>query len=202
MRQKLFTIPCIFLLAITLMLGSCAKDGPAGAQGPAGPAGPQGPAGAAGTNGAPGTPGAPGAPGSANVIYSAWLNVTFAPASADSSVWFGVINAPRLVDSILNRGIMKVYLNAGSDSTGDQFIIPLPNYDPFVAQAIINPYFELQRITLVATDNVSSFKIRNYNYFQYRYVLVPGGVLTAGRLANTIDWNNYKQVKEYLGLKD
>jgi len=198
MKLKLFTLPCIFLLAITLMLASCAKEGPAGAQGPAGPAGPQGPAGPAGSNGAPG---APGAPGSANVIYSAWLNVTFRPASADSSVWVAEIAAPRLVDSILNKGVMKVYVNAGSDSAASQFIVTLPTYDPFVLGAIVTPYFSPQKITLVATDDMSSFKIRNYNYLQYRYVLVPGGTST-GRLANPIDWNDYKQVKEYLGLRD
>ncbi len=198
MKLRLFTLPCIFLLAITLMLASCAKDGPAGAQGPAGPAGPQGPAGAPGS---PGAPGAPGAPGSANVIYSAWLNVTFRPATPDSSVWEAEIAAPRLVDSILNRGVMKVYWNAGSDSTGSQYIIPLPIYEGFYTGYLINPYFYQQKIDLLANDNVSSFKRGNYNYFQYRYVLVPGGTST-GRLANPIDWNDYKQVKEYLGLRD
>lgn len=201
MKLKVFTIPCIFLLAITLMFTSCAKDGPAGAQGPAGPAGPQGPAGSSGTNGTTGAPGAPGAPGSANVIYSNWLNVTFRPANADSSVWVAEIAAPRLVDSILNKGVMKVYVNAGSDSAASQFVVTLPTYDPYVLGAIISPYFSFQKITLVASDDMSSFKIRNYNYLQYRYVLVPGGTST-GRIANPIDWNDYKQVKEFLGLRD
>ena len=35
---------------------------------------------------------------------------------------------------------------------------------------------------------------------QYRYILIPGGV-TTGRM-RVVDWNDYKQVKAYLGLKD
>ena len=159
MKPKLLNISSTLILAIMLVFTSCSKDGPAGPAGAAGPAGPQGPAGAAG---APGTPGTPGAPGAANVIYSAWLNVTFSPNS-DNSLWVGTVSAPRLVDSILNRGEIKVYLNAGSDSVGGQFVVPLPIYDPFLVGAIVNPYFQRQTITVAASDDVGSFKIRNYN---------------------------------------
>jgi hypothetical protein len=203
MKQKFLTIPCILLLAVTFLVVSCTKEGPAGATGPAGSAGPQGPAGAAGAAGAPG---APGAPGTANVIYSPWLNVTFEPANADSSAWAGEIAAPKLVDSILNRGIVKVYLNLGSDSTNDQAVVPLPVFDIllFGGLVTVNPYFGLQSISLLSNFDLSSQKIGNYNYFQYRYVLVPGGT-PAGRMANggrLVDWNNYKDVQRYLGLKD
>jgi hypothetical protein len=32
-------------------------------------------------------------------------------------------------------------------------------------------------------------------------ILIPGGT-SGGRMANTINWNNYKEVQAYLGLKD
>ncbi|MDQ6814441.1 MAG: collagen-like protein [Bacteroidota bacterium] len=196
MKQKLFSINCTLILAISILFASCAKDGPAGATGPAGPAGPAGPTGAAGV---PGTPGAPGATGTANVIYSAWLNVTF--TGADTTGWFAQIPAPQLVDSIINKGDIKVYVNLGSDSANNQLVAPLPITDFLVTGATVNPYFQIQKINLVSDGNMSSRTIRTYHYLQYRYILVPGGK-AGGRYANGIDWNDYAQVKKYLRLND
>lgn len=196
-KHKLFTIPGTLLLALSIFLAACTKEGPAG------PAGPQGPTGAAGANGAagPAGPAGPaGAPGTANVIYSAWLDVTYTP-NADSSVWIAQIAAPQMVDSILNKGEVKVYLNAGKDSTTKNFVVPLPIYDPFAVRALINVYFSTQKITLAATDNVGTFTRGGAKYYQYRYILIPGGK-AAGRYANGIDWNDYNQVKKYLRLID
>lgn len=199
MKQKLFTIPSILLLAITILFASCSKEGPAGATGPAGPAGPQGPTGAAG---ATGLPGAPGAPGTANVIYSDWLNVTF--SGSDSTGWGADIPAPKLVDSILNRGEVKIYWNVGSDSTNDQLIVPLPVIDFFLTGGngfvTVNSYFSNQTISLLSNLDLSSFTLRTFHYSQFRYILIPGG--KAARLASGIDWNDYKQVKKYLKLND
>lgn len=198
MKQKFRSAPCIFLLAITLIFASCSKEGPAGATGPAGPQGPQGASGAAGSNGATG---AAGATGTANVVYSDWLNVKYDPANVDSTTWIAEITAPRLVDSILNKGAIKVYFNAGSDSTNGQVVMTLPIYEPFLLGVIINPYFTNQTITLISTGNVSSFTLRGFRHFQYRYVIIPGGI-KSGRGIKTINWDDYKQVKAHLGLKD
>jgi hypothetical protein len=197
MRHKLSAFYCTLFLAIAISFASCSKEGPAGATGPAGPAGPAGPPGAAGV---PGTPGAPGAPGTANVIYSDWLNVTF--TGSDSTGWEATIPAPKLVDSILNRGEIKVYWNAGSDSTNSQFILPLPVFDLFLFGDLVtmNPYFSNQSIGLISNYNLSSRKVRNYNTLQYRYILIPGG--KAAREASGVDWRDYNQVKKYLRLKD
>ena len=202
MRLKFLAIPGILFLAITVIVAGCGKDGATGPAGPAGPAGPQGTPGAAGSAGANG---AQGAPGTANVIYSPWLSVTFAPASADSSVWATDINAPKLVDSILNKGEIKVYWNLGSDSATAQFITPLPVIDLFLFGGLIsvNSYFSPQTISILANADLSSFTDNGNHYFQFRYVLIPGG--TAGRSTaggKKIDWNNYNEVKAYLGLKD
>jgi len=187
------------LFAITILIASC-KKGDTGPAGAAGPAGPQGPAGANGANGAAG---AQGAPGTANVIYSNWLDVTFDPAAPDSSVWAAEITAPKLVDSIINRGEIKVYWNIGSDSTNAQFVTSLPVIDLFLFGGLIsvNPYYSPGSILLVSNADISSFVDNGNNYFQFRYVLIPGGV-NAGRGTKTIDWNNYNEVKAYLGWKD
>ncbi|HSU50498.1 MAG TPA: hypothetical protein VLJ41_07905 [Segetibacter sp.] len=197
MKLKLFAFYSAFFLATTILLVSCSKEGPAGATGPAGPAGPAGPP---GTAGVPGTTGAPGAAGTANVIYSAWLNVTF--TGSDSTDWEAEIPAPKLVDSILNRGEIKVYCNLGSDSTNAQFVVPLPMFDILLFGGLVtmNPYFSNQSILLLSNFNLSSQKIRNYNTLQYRYILIPGG--RAARVAAGIDWNKYEEVKKYLRLPD
>ena len=73
MRLKFLSITSVLFLAITIIIASCSKDGPAG---PAGTAGPQG---SPGANGAAGPAGPAGTAGTANVIYSAWLTVLFKP---------------------------------------------------------------------------------------------------------------------------
>ena len=123
----------------------------------------------------------------------------------DSSIWAAEINAPKLVDSIINKGEIKVYWNIGSDSTNSQFVTPLPVIDLFLFGGLIsvNPYFSPQTITMLTNVDISSFVDNGNNYSQFRYILIPGG--TAGRAApggKTINWNNYNEVKAYLGLKD
>jgi len=202
MKQKSYLF--LSLIVMTLFF-SCQK----GDTGPAGPAGPTGAAGANGANGAAGAAGAQGPKGdtgTANVVYSDWLDVTFEPADADTTAWIAEIDAPKLVDSILDKGAIKVYFNAGSDSTDSQVVMALPIYEPFLLGAIINPYFTKQTITLISTGDVSSFIDNGNHYFQFRYILIPGGVhagrATNGNAIKTINWNDYKQVKEYLHLKD
>ena len=197
MKLKIFAIPYCLVIAALLIFSSC-KKGDTGPAGPAGPAGAQGPAGAAGL------PGAAGPAGTANVIYSEWLDVTF--DGSDTTGWAAEIDAPKLVDSILNKGEIKVFWNIGSDSTGSQFITPLPITDFFLSSTdivTVSTFFSPQSILILSNLDLSSFVDNGNNYFQFRYVLIPGG--TAGRTApggKTIDWNNYKEVQAYLGLKD
>src|ERR1019366_3986196 len=194
MKQKNLAFPCILLVAVTMTIASCSK-------GPAGPAGATGTPGATGSNG---TPGAAGATGAANVIYSPWLNVKF--QGTDTTGWFAQITATKLVDSIINKGDVKVYLNVGSDSTNSQLIFPLPITDILITGAIINPFYQSQIINIVSTADVSSDSLRGYHYFQYRYILIPGGTtalpVSVNGTKKSINWNNYNEVKAYLGLKD
>src|SRR6266566_2913456 len=70
MRRILHSKIFLLLVAITLLFTSCKKGDPgaAGAPGATGQTGPTGPTGVQGPKGDTGT---------ANVIYSAWLNVTY-----------------------------------------------------------------------------------------------------------------------------
>lgn len=204
MKQKILSIPCILLLAITVIIVSCKK----GDTGPAGAAGAQGPAGSTGSTGAT------GATGTANVIYSPWLNVTFQQFFDTNMI--AKIPAPKLADSILNKGEIKVYFNAGSDAAGGQLVLPLPVHEPFLfsdsasgqsVTLIINPYFAVDTISIVSNYDVSSFVDGNRNNnWQFRYILIPGGTtalpVSINGTKKSINWNNYNEVKAYLGLKD
>lgn len=186
-----FSTPFYLLLALPLFFASCAKEGPAG---PAGPQGPAGPTGAAGAAGAAGTK---GDPGTANVIYSHWLDVTYS-LTADSSALIAEIPAPELVDSILNSGTMKVYFNLNNVDTS--YVVSLPYTTLNGIQ--ITPYFSNGLITLEANANAGTYTENGKKYFQYRYVLIPGSTAAGRRPNGGIDWNNYAEVKKYLGLKD
>ncbi|MBO9681266.1 MAG: hypothetical protein J7502_01115 [Flavisolibacter sp.] len=197
MRKTFRLLPFILSIALITTIVSCSKEGPAGPAGAAGPAGPQGPSGPAGPAGPAGT---------ANVIYSDWLDVAFTPlkdtqtnGTIDTVAWTGRINAAKLDLNILNKGEIKVYLNAGNSTS--PFVAPLPLTDLVYNYLFIrsmNPYFSVGRIDLLSTDDGSTETFQGAKYYQYRYILIPGG--TTARSA--INWNDYKQVQKYLGLKD
>lgn len=197
MNFRLFTLPSIFLLALTLFFAACTKEGPAGpagATGAAGPAGPTGPTGPQGPKGDTGT---------ANVIYSGWLDVAFKPDTVqngnviDTVGYTAVINAPKLTNTILSNGEIKVYLNAGTAAS--PAVVPLP-LDFFLFGMVLSPVYQVGRITLIGSDDASTFTTGGQKAWQYRYVLIPGGT-PSGRHA-TVNWNNYNEVKAYLGLTD
>ncbi len=192
MKKSFLTMSCYLVMTATMLLTACEKEGSEGPAGPAGPAGNPGPAGPA---------------GAANVIYSEWLNVAYnaitSPAG-DTLRFVANIPAAKLVDSILSKGEIKVYFNFETPSNKD--VVPLPYFDPiyFDPAAVINPDYVPGKIILSSNYNMGTFDENGEKRFQYRYILIPGGT-TAGRPAQdgkAIDWNNYKEVQAYLGLKD
>jgi hypothetical protein len=192
MKQKLLNLTGILFLSVILITASCTKEGPAGATGPAGP---QGPAGTAGTPGAPGAPGAKGDTGVANVIYSDWIDsTTWRPDTVmtgsviDTLGFFANVNAPNLDLTILNTGEIKVYINLNDET--DPVVFPLPYNDGSI---FIDVIFFMNTIQISSNADLTGIP--------FRYILIPGGV-RAGRGVKTINWDDYKQVQQYLGLKD
>jgi len=186
------------LVVITFIFTQCQK-------GDTGPAGPAGPAGAAGAAGPAGATGPKGDTGTANVIYSPWLDVTYAPDTVhvgsvvDTVWWLANITAPKLTQTILDRGEIKVYMNWGTQANPD--VAPLPLIDVFFYGLTINPEFLLQRIDLYSNFNASTqAPPGGQKFLQYRYILIPGSV-PSGRIRH-VDWNNYNEVKAFLGLTD
>ncbi|MBW8686186.1 hypothetical protein [Chitinophaga rhizophila] len=198
MKRMSFNIIGCLMLALTLLTVSCGKDGDTGPQGEQGPAGPQGPGGPAGPAGPQGPE------GSANVIYSEWLDVVYeadtnhlSGGGIDTVGYFAVIEVPKLDLNMLTNGEIKVYLNGFS--AADPTVIPLPYFNVYTGLSI-NPSFYLNTIEMYSNGDISTVVDNaGTKYQQYRYVLIPGG--EEARKAK-IDWNNYEQVKTYLGLKD
>jgi len=173
-------------VTLTVLLLSCSK-GEDGAQGPAGPAG---------AAGAAGAPGAPGPAGTANVIYSPWIDTLhFLPIKdtngtiVDTIGYFADITAPRVDIDMLDKGQIKVYMNLGT--AADPVVFPIPFNNGVV---FIDAIFFLGTIELNSNADLTALQL------PFRYILIPGG--TPARSANSIDWNDYKQVQKYLGLKD
>ncbi len=199
MRRTFLTAPSALLLAVILFFSYCGKDGDTGPAGPAGPAGPGGPA------GGPGAPGPKGDTGTANVIYSEWLNVEYEADTImdvtrtiiDTIGFEGFIDAAKLTNDILNRGEIKVYLNVNTGA--DPVVFPIPYYDVYT-NLNINTLFFLQTIRLYSNGNASTFSAGGETFQQYRYILIPGSV--PGQKAPKVNWNNYNEVKEYLGLSN
>lgn len=185
MRKTLRLLPHILSIALVVGIVSCSKDGPAGPAGATGPAGPQGPSGSQGPAGAPGT---------ANVIYSDWIDTAVWNADTvhngttiDTLGYFADLDVPALDTNILNRGEIKVYVNVSNDPTFP-IVFPLPFNN---GSLFIDPVFAPNIIELSSNGNLTNLP--------FRYILIPGG--THARTAK-INWNNYNEVKAYLGLKD
>ncbi len=193
MKPKLYSCLAIVLFAAIFVI-SCKK-------GDTGPAGPAGPAGAAGAAGAAGSAGPKGDTGTANVIYSAWLNVPFTivtddtthPGTIDTLGWQAVISAPKLTNTILSQGTVKVYFNFGTAAAPD--IIELPFTDPFSYGINVTTEFVQGQIFLFSLlGDLSTQTTSSGNVGQFRYVLIPGAVPAS------INVKDYNSVKNYFKL--
>jgi hypothetical protein len=195
MKQVTRFMPYALITAVVLFFAACSKDG---SQGPAGPAGPAGPG---GIPGATGPKGDSGASGSANVIYSAWQDVAFAPADTifnqngtiNTIIYGATLNAVKLTAPLLASASINVYINLGTPAT--PFVQALPYVDEYGYLVRFVAY--AGKIDLLGNARISTTTDKRY---QYRYVIIPGGV--SARAADGINWNDYSQVKKYLNLKD
>ncbi len=142
MKSKLILL---VVFGISIFGNSCKKGdtGPAGLTGPAGPT---------------------GATGSANVIYSAWTNLTF---TGSGTFWSAQITAPGVTQDIMDKGVVKTYFKFGTS-------VYEGNYSNLTlgSNTTLYQYLTLGTINLRATFNAS---------YPWRYVIIPGGV-AGGRL--------------------
>lgn len=189
--SSLVLLSGLFILIFTV---SCSKEGPvgpAGADGADGPAGPAGPAGPKGDS------------NSGDIIYSAWLDVSYKPdtihlsgGGIDTIGFYATIDVPKLTLELLSTAEVKVYLNA--KDPGDPTVYSLPYHGTSGLDIQVASY--KQMIELYSNGDVSTTTINGKKYQQYRYMIVPGNV--QARSAASVNWLDYITVKSYLGLND
>lgn len=175
------------VIAAILILGSaCKKDGPAGPQGAQGEQGAPGPQGQTGAQGPAGT---------AKVIYSDWISGSgFADSSFDGSNYkVCYVPAPEIVDSILQKGTVLMYLSFGQGN----FVLPYTSYAGANASVIsFIPAAGKIIITRFTLDNSRSVALATT--LKYRYVIIPGGVASLG----VINWKDYPTISKLYNFKD
>ena len=191
----------LLLLAIAFMVlvaSSCGKNGNPGPQGPIGPTGP---------TGATGTNGATGATGTTNVIYSNWTT----PSAYVKDTVFGTyhfyanITATKITQAILDNGTVLVYGKLDGYVTSiwpTNQVAQLPIEVTYMYGSVqnIDTWSALATLGNIQIDLASSANAYGSisNAHQFRYVIIPGGVLTLAH----INIKNYADVKQALHLPD
>ncbi|NIG56584.1 hypothetical protein F3J22_24105 [Chitinophaga sp. Cy-1792] len=120
--------------------------------------------------------------------------VTKSSGEFDTIGYYSVINVPKLTTALLSNADVKVYINTKTPDA--PVIAPLP----YVGLTGVNLSFVAYAgaIQLYSNGDISTYTNSGKKYYQYRYVLIPGGV----GARQSVDWNDYATVKAYLGLKD
>jgi len=107
--------------------------------------------------------------GKDSIYYSPWLTITMQPTDAGDTIYEENISAPALTSAVAADGAVVSYLGEpGFPSTGDttnETALDFGLYTSFVPGTI----------TLTSLGYLNDFT--NYG-FLYRYVIIPGNVLT------------------------
>jgi hypothetical protein len=189
--MRKFTLLSVLLIASSLIIINCTKEGP---EGPVGATGPQGPAGSNGATGQTGPTGPQGAPGvNANVIYSAWLTSPY--SSRDTSIdgtchRVRHLDAPSLTATILNQGVMVTYFRVGSIGP---YLLPYTS-DAGGATNQLEAIYATQKIFITrktfgscrysaADPGTAPVLVNLPQGLEYRYILIPG-IVGGGKMMN------------------
>lgn len=137
----------------------------------------------------------------ANVYYSSWktlLRNTWA-LSTDSSYIYNALEDARLDSSVLDKGVVHVYLNLGTSASPEIYALPFRSGDSYIDFALFKGAIGLYTNTLLG---VSEYLGAGQGL--YRYVIIPGGVKTGARTTgeSPVDFKDYNAVKAYYNIKD
>jgi hypothetical protein len=140
------------------------------------------------------------------LIYSGWTPFVTANWSANDNATYTrtySITAPDLKQIILDNGAVFVYIKS-SNPVILPSILPL-QYNFRVGGAQVLDYnLQLNKLVLTLHTPIT-YSIDPGTLdapYSYRYLIIPGSVLTSGRLANPVDYSDYNAVKEYYHLQD
>jgi hypothetical protein len=151
-----------------------------------------------------GDDGAKGDTGTANVMFSGWIDVQYEAATntaGDTVAFTAEIPASKITKAILDSGTVKVYINVSSAAAPSVIALPITDYYALTGVENINLYFTAGKINLYATGDASTFTDSGNKYWQYRYVVIPGGVrVPNGRSA--VNWNDWNAVKQLYNISE
>lgn len=204
-----FTSGFLGILFMASLVLACSKEGEIGPIGPQGPRGqqgqqgetgtqgPAGPEGGQGDQGPAGTKGDQGDPGTANVIYSEWFPSNFTDPTNSPTASFEII-APEITEEIRDTGVVLVY---GKRSI---HVYSLP--DTFTNE---HWYFQLNDQNLdhlliwVETTDGTNISTPFFNFGVFRYVIIPGGVPSAGKSTSDQDYTkmSYESIVERFNIQ-
>ncbi|WP_207513281.1 hypothetical protein [Longitalea luteola] len=139
-----------------------------------------------------GDTGPKGETGNANVQYSPWLDVSFEAVrntAGDTLYYETVVPAPKITDSVLAYGDVRIYVNNGTAAQPE--IIPLP------IGTILIPFISKGEIYMQGGD-FSTFTQGGQKYSQFRYVIIAGS--TPAR--RDVNLNDYNAVKAFYNIPD
>lgn len=162
------TVIKLLTLALIVALGACDKEGdpgPVGAQGPQGPEGPE------------------GKPGAANVIYSPWMDVDWNGIDEPTYKTMRMDEPQVTSDFLENGGTVLYYIR--QKTTDFEVVLALPYLSGSTYAYGVTQINEGQsRVGIIATTlDGSSLPPDFFSEFQFRYVLIPGGVIANGRVS-------------------
>lgn len=186
-----FKLLLITFLAIGLTSAAC--EGPTGSDGPQGPQGEQGPEGPQGPQGETGT---------ANVIYSDWMNIAWNLVDGPTRKHMYVEESRVVEEEFMATGTLLMYLKL--ETPEDIVIAALPftnrtdNLFYVIGKAASGEGLEGIIMVLVATDSSTPVQ-SDWNDYQVRYVMIPGGV--PAKMKDDF-LKDYEAVKEYYGIPD
>jgi len=196
MKKSIFTM--LFLGII--FLGCSPEDGEDGALGPQGIQGEQGPTGPQGEQGATGPQGERGETGTANVIYSDWIPSGFESPIADTHASFAIENVAELTDEVKSNGHIAIY---GRYTQAYTVIQPLPkSLFGLRMQHYDFQINDLNQNINIWVSSIDGSDIEIPIYDDYRYIIIPGGVPSAGK--STVDYTkmNYQEIVAHFNIPE
>lgn len=196
------------LMSATLILGvSCeGEEGPAGPEGPAGQQGAPGPAGLPGPQGEPGEDGT-GTGSVAEIYQFTGFNFT-----ADNEYFDGLSFEANNIeveasDIILVYSFAGVFEGEDPEDPADDVIYWEQLPQTYVFEEGILQYVFIHSAVDVGINMVFNFDVSNLDPFYttdvtFRFVIIPGEIMTEGRSLAPVDYSNYEEVIEYFNLDD
>ncbi|MCX2682100.1 hypothetical protein OOZ15_19275 [Galbibacter sp. EGI 63066] len=137
-----------------------------------------------------------GMDGNANVMYSDWISIPVSEWNElGPSLTIAEISAPELTEDIIDQTTVMLYMQ----SFGSTKVLPL-------ATPQISILFAFSIETISIQISLSSGSISETTtgidpeYYQYRYLLIPGGIQSDTLQSGKPDTNDYHAVCDYYDI--